>query len=125
MTKRIPVHHHPASFRPPPLSDRAFERAAALFRAAGDVSRLRLLHQLDGPERCVSELAEVSGTRLSTLSQQLRVLFSERIVSRRREGKHIYYALADDHVRELIRAALVHAAEPHSTSRSTSERKHA
>jgi ArsR family transcriptional regulator len=40
------------------------------------------------------------------------VLHAERIVKRRREGKHIYYSLADDHVRELIRAALDHAGEP-------------
>ena len=94
------------------VSDAAFERAAALFRAAGDLSRLRLLHQLDAGDRCVTELAEASGTKLSTLSQQLRVLHAERIVKRRREGKHIFYSLADDHVRELIRAALDHGGEP-------------
>ncbi len=92
----------------PEVSDSAFERAAALFRAAGDLARLRLLHRLDAGECCVTELA----AKLSTLSQQLRVLHAERIVKRRREGKHIYYSLADDHVRELIRAALDHAGEP-------------
>ena len=96
----------------PEVSDSAFERAAALFRAAGDLARLRLLHRLDAGECCVTELAEASETKLSTLSQQLRVLHAERIVKRRREGKHIYYSLADDHVRELVRAALVHAGEP-------------
>ncbi|MFO0691904.1 MAG: helix-turn-helix domain-containing protein [Myxococcota bacterium] len=93
------------------VSDLAFERAAALFRAAGDLARLRLLHRLDAGEFCVSELAEASGTRLSTLSQQLRVLHAERTVKRRREGKHVFYSLADDHVRELVRAALDHAGE--------------
>ncbi len=95
----------------PKVSDSAFERAAAIFRAAGDLARLRHLHQLDAGERCVSDLAEVSGTNLSTLSQQLRVLHAQRVVKRRREGKHIFYSLADDHVRELIRAALDHAGE--------------
>jgi DNA-binding transcriptional ArsR family regulator len=94
------------------VSDAAFERAAALFRAAGDLARLRLLHRLDAGECCVTELADASNTKLSTLSQQLRVLHAERMVKRRREGKHIYYSLADDHVRELIRAALDHAGEP-------------
>jgi ArsR family transcriptional regulator, lead/cadmium/zinc/bismuth-responsive transcriptional repressor len=94
------------------VSDTSFERAAALFRAAGDLARLRLLHRLDAGECCVTELADASDTKLSTLSQQLRVLHAERIVKRRREGKHIYYSLADDHVRELIRAALDHASEP-------------
>lgn len=95
----------------PEVSDNAFERAAALFRAAGDLARLRLLHRLDAGECCVTELADASETKLSTLSQQLRVLHAERIVKRRRDGKHIYYSLADDHVRELIRAALDHASE--------------
>jgi len=90
-------------------SDEAFTRAAALFRAAGDVPRLRLLHELGVGERCVSDLAEDAGTKLSTLSQQLRVLYSERIVERRRDGKHIYYRLADAHIRALIEAALEHA----------------
>jgi len=94
------------------VSDSAFERAAALFRAAGDLARLRLLHRIDAGECCVTELAEASDTKLSTLSQQLRVLHAERIVKRRRDGKHIYYSLADDHVRELVRAALDHASEP-------------
>lgn len=105
------------------ISDVAFERAAALFRAAGDLARLRLLHQLDRGEWCVSELAAASDTKLSTLSQQLRVLHTERIVKRRRDGKHIYYSLADDHVRELIRAALEHAGEHVSTPPATPKRK--
>jgi DNA-binding transcriptional ArsR family regulator len=105
--------HGLAKDAPLVVSDEAFERAAALFRAAGDLARLRLLHKLDTGEHCVSELALASETKLSTLSQQLRVLHQERIVKRRRDGKHIFYSLADDHVRELIRAALQHADEPH------------
>ena len=108
-----PSHVHPRRAAPAPPADEAFVRAAALFRAAGDVSRLRLLHRLGDAEWCVSELAADAGTKMSTLSQQLRVLFAERIVDRRREGKHIYYRLADEHVRGLVRSALEHAAEGH------------
>lgn len=106
-------HVHPAKGRRrrAAISPDAFARAAALFRAAGDVSRLRLLHLLEQGEWCVSELADAEGTKMSTLSQQLRVLYAERIVKRRREGKHIYYVLADDHVRDFIAAALDHAGE--------------
>jgi len=98
----------PAQRRP---SDIAFARAAGLFRAVGDVARLRLLHTLAHSEWCVSELAASEGTKLSTVSQQLRLLHAERIVERRRDGKHIYYRLVDDHVRDLVRAALEHAGE--------------
>ena len=105
------------------VSDSAFERAAALFRAAGDPARLRLLHRLDAGECCVTELADASETKLSTLSQQLRVLHAERVVKRRREGRHIYYSLADDHVRELVWAALEHAGEPVVVAPLTKGRK--
>ena len=104
-------HSHPRRPPIPRLPDTAFVRAAALFRAAGDVARLRLLHTLAHGEWCVSELAAESGTKLSTLSQQLRVLYAERIVERRRDGKHVYYRLTDDHVRDLVAAALEHAGE--------------
>jgi ArsR family transcriptional regulator len=95
------------------LNDEAFERAAALFRAAGDVSRLKLLGLLAEGELCVTELAQVFGTGLSTISQQLRLLRSERIVRRRRSGRHILYSLADRHVEHLVKNALEHAAEQH------------
>jgi ArsR family transcriptional regulator len=107
MTKR---HSHPAKSSTGRVSDEAAERAAALFRAVGDVQRLRLIEQLGQGERCVSELAETAGTKMSTLSQQLRVLRAERIVKHRREGQHVFYSLADDHIRELVAAALDHAS---------------
>jgi ArsR family transcriptional regulator len=106
------AHAHPTPARKPRLaSDEARARAAALFRAVGDVHRLQLIELLGAGERCVSELAEASGAKMSTLSQQLRVLRQERLVTQRREGKHIYYALADNHIRELAFAALRHAEE--------------
>jgi ArsR family transcriptional regulator len=96
------------------LSDEQLERAAAIFRAAGDVSRLKLLYRLSDGEWCVTELAEAAGVGLSTVSQQLRLLRAERIVARRRAGKHIFYSLADGHVSDLIQSAIDHAVEPHS-----------
>ncbi|MBX3216567.1 MAG: helix-turn-helix transcriptional regulator [Labilithrix sp.] len=95
------------------VSDDQLERAAAIFRAAGDVSRLKLLHRLSDGEWCVTELADAAGVGLSTVSQQLRLLRAERIVARRRAGKHIFYSLADSHVSDLIHSAIEHAAEPH------------
>ncbi len=101
--------------RPPrdtPISAVALTRAAALFRACGDPERLRLLERLSHAEYCVTELAVESGDGLSTVSQRLRLLRSEGLVSRRREGKHIFYALADQHVADLIHSAIDHAVEP-------------
>jgi len=101
-------HKHPR--RSTEISDDALDRAARLFRAIGDPPRLKLLAVLAHGEACVSELA--GDEQLSTVSQRLRVLRAEDIVSRRREGKHIYYALADQHIATLVENALAHAAEP-------------
>lgn len=101
--------HPRRSFRPPNGED--LEKAASLFRALGDVSRLRILTTLAQSEACVTELAEHSSESLSTVSQRLRVLRGEKLVIRRRQGKHINYALADQHVADLVQNALAHAGE--------------
>jgi DNA-binding transcriptional ArsR family regulator len=82
-----------------------------LFRAAGEITRLRLLARLSEGEWCVTELAEAAGVPLPAVSQQLSVLRAARIVGHRRAGKHIYYSLLDEHVIELIQNALEHASE--------------
>ncbi len=91
----------------------AVERAASMLRAMGDTARLRLLERLAAEELCVSEIAAASDEGLSTISQRLKTLRAEGLVTRRRDGKHIYYKLADEHVAELIRTVLEHAVEPH------------
>ncbi len=87
------------------------ERAASYFRALGDADRLLLLVQLAGGEVCVSELADTLDEALSTVSQRLRLLRAEGLVKRRRAGKHVFYALADAHVHELLHSAIDHAGE--------------
>jgi ArsR family transcriptional regulator len=87
------------------------EIAAALFRAIGDPERLRLLLRLATGEACVSEIAEEEDDKITTVSARLRTLHAARLVKRRREAKHVFYALADDHVLRLIHNAIDHAAE--------------
>jgi DNA-binding transcriptional ArsR family regulator len=94
-----------------PVSDPAMDRASRIFRALGDPARLRLLEFLGRGEACVTDLAEAAGDEISTISQRLRVLRGEGLVSRRRQGKQIVYGLADQHVVDLIFNALEHAAE--------------
>ena len=106
-----PAEHPRRKMTPTPVPDEVFRRAASLFRAVGDVSRLKLLDRLSEGEWCVTELAEAAGAGLSTVSQQLRTLRGEHLVTRRRIGKHIYYSLTDRHVRELVANALAHAIE--------------
>ena len=89
----------------------ALDRAARLFFALGDPSRLRLLVLLEAGELCVGELVEVLGEKFSTVSQRLRLLRVEGLVVRLRDGNHLHYALADTHVSVLLRNAFDHAAE--------------
>jgi len=89
----------------------ACERAAAIFRALGDPQRLRLLILLEAGQRCVSEICETLNEPMPAISQRLRLLKSERIVRSRRDGKHVFYALADEHISRLVTNGVMHAME--------------
>lgn len=93
-------------------SPEALDRASRLFRALGDEARLRLLARLAEGPACVTDLADAEGESLPTISQRIKVLRNEHLVTRTRAGRHVTYALADDHVVAIVRAAIEHAAEP-------------
>jgi len=103
--------HSAAALPPLDSSPAALDRATRLFRALGDEGRLRLLTRLAAAPACVTDLADAEGESLPTISQRIRVLRNERLVTRQRDGRHITYALADDHVLAIVRAAIDHAAE--------------
>ena len=90
---------------------RTLERAAAIGAALGDVERVHLLELLLAGRHCVSELAEETQAAMPTVSQRLRLLTQAHLVHRTREGRHVFYSLADDHVRQLLRELLTHADE--------------
>jgi DNA-binding transcriptional ArsR family regulator len=94
-----------------PVDRNELELLAELFHQASDPTRLSLLFTLMVRELCVCELAEASGVSVSAVSHQLRSLRSAGLVSRRKEGRHVYYRLADDHVRELLATGLEHVRE--------------
>lgn len=85
---------------------------AELFKAMGDPTRLRLLCTLLSGEFSVGDLAATAGGSQSAISHQLRLLRSLHLVKARRAGKHIFYALADEHVASLVRVAWEHVEEP-------------
>ncbi len=93
------------------VNDATCQRAAAIFRALGDPQRLRLLIMLEARSCCVTELADALGEPMPAISQRLRILKSERIVSSRRDGKHVFYSLADGHISRLVTNAVMHAME--------------
>lgn len=99
------------------INENSVERCARIFRAMGDPARLRLIARLAQGAFCVGELATVEKETIATISQRLRVLRSENIVVRKRDGKHVLYSLADQHMFDLVSDGLAHASEQpfHST----------
>jgi len=91
-----------------------------MFRALADAQRLRLLVRLASGEACVSQLAEEANEKVATISARLKALHGARLVVRRREAKHIFYSLADEHVLTLVQSGMNHASEPAAHSQKDS-----
>lgn len=83
-------------------------RLGELFKALGDPTRLRIISLLLENEVCVHTLEAVLGMSQSAISHQLRVLRQLNLVRFRKEGRHVYYALDDEHVRDLVKQGLLH-----------------
>ena len=84
---------------------------ADLFRVFGDSTRIRILFVLFEAEVCLCDLAEALGMTQSAISHQLRILKQNKLVKNRREGKSIFYSLADEHVRTIIAQGCEHIEE--------------
>lgn len=84
---------------------------AELFKVFGDSTRVRILFVLFEAEVCVCDLAEALNMTQSAISHQLRILKQNKLVKNRREGKSVFYSLADDHVRTIINQGLEHIQE--------------
>lgn len=86
---------------------------AELFKVFGDSTRIRILFVLFEAEVCVCDLAEALHMTQSAISHQLRILKQNKLVNSRREGKSIFYSLADGHVRTIIAQGREHIEENH------------
>ena len=84
---------------------------AELFKIFGDSTRIRILFVLFEAEVCVCDLAQVLNMTQSAVSHQLKILKQIKLVKSRREGKSIFYSLADDHVRTIIAQGQEHIEE--------------
>lgn len=82
-----------------------------LFRILGDSTRVRILYVLFESEMCVCDIAALLGMTQSAISHQLRALKGARLVKARRDGKTVFYSLADDHVKTIIDSGLEHIRE--------------
>ena len=84
---------------------------AELFKIFGDTTRVRILYALLEAEMCVCDIAALLEMTQSAISHQLRLLKQAKLVRCRREGKTVYYALADDHVRTMLDQGMEHIEE--------------
>ena len=99
-----------------PLFDRVPEEEelddlADLFKVFSDSTRIRILFDLMHGEVSVTDISEHLGMTQSAISHQLRTLKQSKLVKNRRDGKTIYYSLADDHVQYILAMGRDHIEE--------------
>lgn len=84
---------------------------ADLFKIFGDPTRIRILCALSEQELCVCDIAAILEMSQSAISHQLRTLKQSHLVTSRRDGKTVYYSLADSHVSAILSQGLEHVLE--------------
>ena len=91
--------------------NKMYEEIESFLKIASDNTRLRILYSLVEKEMCVCELQEELDASQSLISHQLRVLRDGGFVNQRKHGKHRYYSLSDDHVKQLLDVVYEHVIE--------------
>ena len=93
------------------LVEDRLKELADFFKVFADTTRLRILSVLFQSEMCVCDLAEVLGMTQSAISHQLRILKQMKLVKNRREGKTVFYSLADGHIQTIMNQGMEHIME--------------
>ena len=93
-----------------PQDELIFE-LADFYKIFGDTTRVRILYALDKAELCVCDISALLNMTISAVSHQLKILRDSNLVSTRRDGKVVYYSLADNHVKEIIECGIEHITE--------------
>ena len=93
-----------------PEEDKLYD-LAEIFKVFGDSTRIKILYVLFEAEMCVCDIAQLLNVNQSAISHQLKILKQNRLVKSRREGKAVFYSLADGHVRTIINQGMEHINE--------------
>ena len=91
--------------------ERTLYELSDFFKIFGDSTRMSILFAIDGEPMCVCDIAELLGMTKSAVSHQLKILRQSDLITYRKQGKNVFYTLADDHVRDIIEKALEHIEE--------------
>ncbi len=110
MSEHIHADHCNTSADHIPCDEMLYD-LAELYKVFGDSTRVKILCILFEGEMCVQHISEMLSVSQSAVSHQLRILKGARLVKYRRDGKTVYYSLADDHVREIIGCGIEHISE--------------
>ena len=98
----------------------AVEGLSSVFKVLGDETRARIIYALAQADRlCVCDIAQIVGLSLPAVSHHLRVLRELNMARATKEGKMVFYSLADDHVAALIKQGAEHASETRSSQSRT------
>ena len=84
---------------------------ADFYKIFGDTTRVKILYALDKSELCVCDISALLGMSVSAVSHQLRTLRESDLVRTKRQGKVIYYSLADEHVKSILECGIEHISE--------------
>ena len=90
--------------------DQAYD-LSEFYKVFGDITRIRILHLLSLKEICVHEISAILDISQSAVSHQLKILRQNKLVKPRKDGKHVYYSLTDDHVLQIFKNGLEHINE--------------
>ena len=93
------------------MDEQSIRKMAGFFKVFGDETRIRILNTLSEQEMCVQDLADSLGMTQSAISHQLSFLKQMDLVRGHRDGKTIYYSLADDHIVTILSQGLEHIME--------------
>lgn len=105
------THSHSNPIEEYPIGEETLYNLAELFKVFGDPTRIRILYALSAQELCVQDIADTLSMTQSAISHQLRILKQMSLVKYRRDGKTVYYSLADDHVSTIMKQGLEHVCE--------------
>ncbi|WP_408611463.1 metalloregulator ArsR/SmtB family transcription factor [Lientehia hominis] len=108
------IHANPeliASLKKQTPDEKILVRLAELFKIFGDPTRVKILYVLLEHEMCVCDIAQLLGMSQSSISHQLRILKQSSLVKFRRDGKTVFYSLADEHVMTILNQGFDHVTE--------------
>lgn len=93
------------------LKEKALDKMSSLFKVIADPTRIKILYALESRSLCVCDISFLLNMTQSAISHQLRILRQEGLVSHKKEGKHVFYTLKDEHVHMIFGQAFVHVME--------------